>query len=897
MGVLYLALDTRLGRQVVLKFLPDEYASDPIALNRFELEARAASALNHPNICTIHDVGEHEGAPFLVMEHLEGSTLKARIAKGPIETDELLQIAMQVTDALDAAHTTGVVHRDIKPTNVFVTKRGAVKLLDFGLAKTIRHKQFSSRADGSAATVSLVAEECLTSPGTVVGTIAYMSPEQARGVEIDARSDLFSLGVALYEMATGTLPFRGTTSPLIFDAILNREPESVSRLNPQVPFELAAVIHKALEKDRDLRYQSAAELRADLKRIKRDSESGRSPARVAELASRPSTTSRTRWKAAAAIGTLIALAALLAVLWLNPLRRGTPPPMRERQLTSHPAENRVGAAAISPDGKYLAYIDAAGAIWLKQIETGETHAVPLPQGATARSIDWFPDSIKMVATLAAEGGEGGGIWVTSLIGGGWQKIRDDGAVTGVSSDGALIAFHPHSIGTIRSEIWLMGKGGEEPRQFISSEEGAWFSTMTWSPDSKQIACIRTTRGPTGLSSAIETVPIDGGTPRVVMADERVILAGGNSSLIWLPGGRIVCAMREGQHHPSVETSDANLWVVPVNPQTGEAAGEPRRITNWVGFSLDGLSASANGERIALLKGHIQTDVYLADIGESENVLTSPRRLTLDDRNDIPGDWLPDSATVLFQSDRNGSANLFKQKIQERVADRFVESADHHLQPRLSPDGKHVLYWQTSSRSSPAAAKRLMRVSVTGGPSALVLEAPARAQFRCGSGPEAGAVLSEQQERNVTFFTLDPIRGKGAEVARLEEEPFVGVYQGWYWDLSADGKRVAMLSRSGRIRILTLRDGAIQEMTLQKENSVFQTIAWGRRGTTLFVTGILGPDSSYALLQAELDGSSRVLFSSQIQWVAYPSPSPDGGRLAYGLMSVDKNVWLLENIGN
>jgi len=387
MGVVYEAEDQRLGRRVALKFLPEELAQNLQARERFQREARAASALNHPNICTIYDIGEHEGRLFIVMECLEGTTLKYRIEGKPISVEQLVDFGAQVADALEVAHTAGIVHRDLKPANLFLTKRGQAKILDFGLAKLASSPQ-PEMVGGSLATAA-IDEANLTSPGSALGTVAYMSPEQARGEELDARTDLFSFGAVLYEMATGRQPFTGNTSAIIFDAILNKPPTASVRINPDLPPQLEAVIEKCLEKDRTLRYQTTSDLRADLQRLKRDTQSskvaavsGRAPVVVQQPA-----TARRNWPILAGVVAAVAVIAILAVGyfagWFSSQRPYTQAELKPQQLTANSSEDPVAVASISPDGKYLLYSDLEG-LHLRLMSNGETQSLPIPDAFCCR---------------------------------------------------------------------------------------------------------------------------------------------------------------------------------------------------------------------------------------------------------------------------------------------------------------------------------------------------------------------------------------------------------------------------------------------------------------------------------------------------------------------------------
>jgi serine/threonine protein kinase len=782
MGVVYEAQDLTLGRRVALKFLPPQLARDSAALDRFLLEARAASALNHPNICTIYAVEKDADQSFIAMELLEGQSLDAKLASGPLSLDRLLDVSIQLADALDVAHAKGIVHRDIKPANIFLTQRGQVKILDFGLAKLTRTTEIPPETVG--ATQDSPRTTSLTSPGSTVGTVAYMSPEQARGEELDPRTDLFSLGVVVYQVATGSLPFSGSTSAVIFNAILERDPVPAVQLNPNLPLKLQEIIDKLLEKDRDLRYQSAADLRGDLKRLKRDTDSGRKTAQTQSSASVASSPSKApaippvssssavvaaarQHKLGTGLATLIAIVLLAAAAYgiYALINRNRTVPFQNISINKITETGKARLAAISPDGKYILNVirdNGQESLWLRNVPTNSnTQVIPAAQ-AIYIGLRFSPDGNYLYFVRSEPGSqELKYLYRAPVLGGTPQKLVSDidSNIT-FSPDGrefAYVVYNNPDVGKYRLIVQSAENGSNKILTIGTAE--SHFDDPAWSPDGKTIVGV--TRPVGDAIAGLAAVDVDGGQRRMVLASSKSIL----NQPIWLPDGSGLLALSRDQ---SSYFSRGQIALISypegkIHPVT--------RDTN----SYSALSIAADGHTLAsvLNEGHSGVFVLPAaseSSGQAQEVSGGSRVSNLS--------WTPDHRLLI---DQEFALSLLNPDSGAKT-DLATESGLLAFQPSACLDGRFIVFAGVTTREG-KISQNVWRMDAAGG-NLKQLTSGKMAQSPVCSPDGRWVIYDDAGSENK--LTKVPLEGGASQ--RISEELMVPGF-----DISPDGKLVALAS--------------------------------------------------------------------------------------------------------
>ena len=808
MGEVYRAEDTILGRNVALKFLPPDAAADQSALERFLREARAAAALNHPHICTIHGVERFDGQPVIVMECLEGESLKGRIARGPLPVDELLTVGIAMTDALQAAHSKGVTHRDIKPANVFLTDSGQAKVLDFGLAKLAPQRP----ADPAAAPT--LDPAALTSTGTTVGTIAYMSPEQACGEELDNRSDLFSFGAVLYEMSTGRLPFPGNSPAVVFNEILEHAPVPPRQANPDIPERLEQIILRGLEKDRELRYQSAAEMRAELRRLARDSSSGKmqsaAPRSVAQVKAASSSkvimdeAKRHKWSLVFGVLAVVALVAggsIALYRWLA--HPSIPFDAQQMKITRFTSHGEAVYAGISPDGKYVAYARRQGdrSLWVKSVATGsDIQVIPPGPGFYQSDISFTPDGDYVYfAHHAFDGSNVLDLYSVPTLGGAVKRIVadvDSGAT--FSPDGKQITFIRHEPENGRSLLMVANADGSGQQEFAVRKSSEGFSSFApaWSPNGKYIASAAAHFGKDALTEVI-AYPVAGGAPR------RVLTTLGVNGVRWLTDDGFLVTAIDYTHGIRNQ-----LYYLPL------AGGEPVRFSS----DLNNYQSIAIDEKqnvVAAVEADQANNLYIApasdpnamqqvtrerDVGSNLAWLTNARVAVQDaelhinfydvanarNRDQLNSD-LPagdvrrcgENAIVVDRLEANNVVNIWYYDL-GGGGWRQLTHGNLSTGPSCSPDGKWLYY--ITQDVSPS---RVMKVPVAGGGEPVVLGPPSSFRVAVSPDGESLVITFSEGQGGARRVYLGQVRTSDGQLLRKWPVPVGGVQQLLAW--TPDGK--------------------------------------------------------------------------------------------------------------
>jgi serine/threonine protein kinase len=867
MGVVWKAEDLTLGRMVALKFLAPEMARDPQALDRFMREARAAAALNHPNICQVYEAATADGHTFIAMELLEGQTLEERLDGRPVRLNQLLDWCSQVTDAMEAAHARGIVHRDIKPANLFLTTRNVVKVLDFGLAKLAAAKQFTALTTlGNAPT-----SDHMTEAGTTPGTVAYMSPEQIGGEELDGRSDIFALGVVMYEMATGKLPFHGNTPAATFGAILHKEPAPLTSLNTELPPELNRIVFKALEKDRDLRYQSAAELRADLKRLKRETESGNqrtSAFPVADTSTaigRPMAKRRSKFLyLAGGLLVLVITAAIAAWLFFgsssNFYSRLSVQDISMSRMTSG---GRAALAAISPDGRYVVYVKREGdnqSLWLRQTATTSNVQILPPTNVGYVGLTFSLDG-NFIYYISREHNAGqNDLYVMPVLGGPARKLVSDiDSAIGFSPDGRQMAFYRIQNRTGTRLLVADADGHDE--KVIGKTDTLFQGSPAWSPDGKIIA-LASENWEDGYRTEIIGYPVAGGTP-ISLSSHRFFNAGQTA---WLPDGTglVINASDSGPASPR------QLWIARY------PGGETRKLTNDLN-DYDTLSMTADGKSLVTVVYENRTSLW--ELPASGGNATQASVTDLHAATD--GFALFPDGRMLYDSVQPDSIELWVCNPDGSNAHPVITGFHFAIHPAIAPDGQSFVFVAEKNKGV-----HLWRANADGGN---------QQELTSGSLDLLPLISNDQHWIYYSAIGHDDIRVMRVPFAGGKPEvignPEMDRAAATVFSISPDGTEMAYPDMDPATRQIGLIIAKLPDGAKERSLPIPGTVRWSADGRTLIYAKTVNGVTNLWSMPVE-GGKPVQLTNFTADRIRDFSLSADGKRLGVVRMTTNSDVVLI-----
>jgi len=878
MGTVYLAEDVKLRRAVALKFVRPDLVGGTDALTRFIHEARAAAAIDHPNVCTVYEIGEDGEQTFISMAYVEGTTLRERISSGRLTIDETVTIGLQVADGLRRAHEKGIVHRDLKPSNVMLSTAGLVKIMDFGLARS------SDRSN-------------LTRTGARMGTIGYMSPEQMRGEPVSDRTDVWSLGVVLFEMLAGRLPFKGESDPSLAYNIVHERVTRLRAVRDDVPSALESLVERCLEKNPDDRLDAADVVRV-LEALRR-----------ASGASEAARILHTRRRVRIRTGVTLALLVLLATtvgLWKGWFRDGgetTVPESHLRRVTVLPGAVSEGLlpGSVSPDGRYVAlplrHISGDwAALGVISLETGQSRHVAGPAGEVY-SVGWMPDG-ETLLTFEYQGDRPwreraysddsrSQVWLRNIVLGSSRKIYEHPSYTTAlwpvaGPDGTSIAMFRGN----RRAIWIMDASGENPRMIQEVPPDERLRSLAWSPTGTRVAYARVTGGSGSHVSRIETSDLDGATT-VVLEDADLDPGREDGTLCWLPDGRLFFV-----RFTDFLLTRSELWSVRVDPATGLRRGDPERVLELEAAAISQPTASADGRRLAFYRWQAHFLPRLVELSQTSDGADAGRWAS-QNWPALPAAWTRDERERLFFTIETvpGNCDIYVGDMNTGLEEPVVNTSEPEVAACLTPDGSALLFWQ---------ADRLKRMPVDGGPAVDLYRSPTPVhtvwdvteRVMCSTAPASRCVLKQVEGGETAFYGFDPRDGSlEGEIARVG---FRLIGPRGRCDLSPDGTRMAIVAE-GSLWVLDLDDGSIENLEGDWRGSPM-SICWSGDGTWLSVTGAAGEATDW-MMRVGLDGASRFLWRgepSERLLLQVSRPSPRGTRVALTTGYGETDVWMMED---